>query len=84
MDEDRKFSKLTITPRQGGLQFRVRLQPPESDKRSAIAFDLNPTELMTLMAAFQQLQARYRIPIPSNLRPKGPPTLSVVTDEGEG
>jgi hypothetical protein len=67
MSEDRKI-------------VRFLLQFHESTKQPSVQIELRPDEAMSLLTALQQLQARYQIPIPANLRPQGPPNLTIVTD----
>jgi hypothetical protein len=70
--------KITMSEDRTTVQFLVQFHA--STQQHEVRIDLLPDETMTILAALQQLQARYQIPIPANLRPSGPPSLSVVTD----
>jgi len=59
------------------ILFRLRC-----DARSQpVEFRTTASGAMFLMKCLQELQARHKIPIPQELRPSGPPTLSIVTDD---
>jgi len=81
MDEDREFSSIKISPIEGEERFRFLLSPPVHDKRSSIAFEITSEGAMALLHSLQAMQAKFRIPTPPSLRQKGPPTLTVVTDD---
>jgi len=55
------------------LTFPGRQQPVE--------FEMKTDGAMVLMGALQSLQARHKVSIPRVIRPKGKPTLRVVTDD---
>jgi hypothetical protein len=69
--------KITMSEDRTKVQFLLQFH--ESTTQPDFEIELHPDEAMTLLTALQQLQARYQIPIPTNLRPMGPPSLSVVT-----
>lgn len=48
-----------------------------------VSYELSDAGGMALMLALQKYQARHKIPIPANLRPKGRPTLAVVLNDDE-
>jgi hypothetical protein len=62
-----------------GKLVRLRFRSDESTQQ-LVEMDLRPSDLMAIMIALQQFQERHRIPIPANLRPQGPPALSIVSD----
>ena len=59
-------------------QLEIRLEFSGHAKRTPISFEVSFSDVMYLMEAFRQTQAKYKIPIPPNLRPSGKPRLSVV------
>ena len=63
-----------------GKLVRLRLHFDESTRQPVLELDIPPDDLMALMVALQRFQASHKIPIPPNLRPQGPPLLSVVSD----
>ncbi len=76
---------------------RIKLSLAEEEKRVRVLFqflevartpdiemEMAPGDLMALMVGLQRFQAAHQIPIPANLRPQGPPLLTVVSsDEDE-
>lgn len=72
-------NRIQITPLldEGLLRWAVHLPT----KRAPIVFDLTLDDGMRLKAALQHLQARHRIPNPSDLRPSGKSKLSIVSND---
>lgn len=70
-------TKLEIKPNAEKTEFRFLLSFREQPR--IFEFALDDAGLMYLMHALQHLQARHRIPIPDQIRPRGKPTLRVVT-----
>ena len=69
--------KLTVKPKNAEktefqflLEFRGRDQPVE--------FFVTGDGAMMILHGLKEIQARYRIPIPDSIRPRGRPTLRVV------
>jgi hypothetical protein len=60
-------------------QARLLFQFDENTQQSALEIEMAAGDLMAVMVALQKLQRRHQIPIPAN-RPKGPPSLSIVSD----
>lgn len=81
MTEEREFSNIRISPLEDGARFRFLLSPGAHDRRSPIAFEVTNEGAMALLHTLQGMQAKFRIPTPPTLRPRGPPTLKIVTDE---
>jgi hypothetical protein len=50
-------------------------------KPQSVEIGLSGTDLMCLLYLCQQMQARHGLPTPTSLRPKGPPSLTVVVPE---
>ena len=78
-----QLAEVRISPNEDKTEFRFRLEFRESERTESVEFGLPPETVMGLMMALQALQKRHRLPIPSSLRPQGPPSLSVVDgDDG--
>jgi hypothetical protein len=63
-----------------GKLIRLRFRSDENTQQPVVEMDFPPSDLMAVMVALQQFQARHRIPIPASLRPQGAPPLSIVSD----
>jgi hypothetical protein len=61
---------------------RLLLQFEESTRQPDIEIEMGSADVMALMVALKRFQANHHIPIPPNLRPQGPPLLSIVSDDG--
>jgi hypothetical protein len=61
--------------------FRFRLEFREQVPQRLVEFETSADGAMGIMKALQNLQARHRIPIPANLRPKGRILRIVQPDE---
>jgi hypothetical protein len=75
--------------------FRVTLGAPDEKKQSlairldfgasshdeSIEFRVDYHDFAFLIQELQKHQVQYKIPIPPNLRPQGPPALSIVSDD---
>jgi hypothetical protein len=59
---------------------RFLFQFDEQGEQPSIELVLRAEEAMSLMVALQQLQVKYKIPIPAALRPQGSPTLTIVSN----
>jgi hypothetical protein len=76
------LTHIDIKPNADKSRFRFHLvfdgatQPAEP-----IEFEMAPDGMMTLMVGLQKLQEFHKLPIPEAVRPKGKPSLSIVTDE---
>ena len=71
--------RLARVPGEDRLQIRLEFAAPE--KRAPIVFEVTFDDAMRLLRGLQILQAKYKIPIPPNLRPRGKPVFAVVTDD---
>jgi hypothetical protein len=60
-------------------EFQFHLEFPELPQ--PVEFELEAESAMMLMRALQTLQARYKIPIPSEARLRGRPKLRIVTPD---
>jgi hypothetical protein len=70
-----------IKPNQEKSEFRFRFSflgshPP-------IEIETSGRGAMLMMGGLRQLQARYKIPIPREVRPSGKPTLRVVVPDDD-
>ena len=59
----------------------IRLDVLDNGKTESIEARLQSGLAMGLMSLLQEMQAKHKIPVPSNLRPQGPPNLTVVADD---
>ena len=59
----------------------IHLYHIENGRAESIAVPLSYEMFAYLTKAFQQTQAKHKLPIPSTLRPSRPPALSVVVDD---
>lgn len=64
-------------------RFRLGLEFHESKPLPSVDLEFSASELMYLSHAIQRMQARHKLAIPSSLRPKGKPLLSVVKIDEE-
>ena len=76
-----KTIRLIPVPGKAELQFHLVF--PSYAKREPIVFDATFDDAMRLMHALRYLQAKYRIPIPPNLRPFGKPKIALVRDDDD-
>lgn len=77
-----KVTTIKIIPLKEKTEFLMRLQVLDDAHQSiAIELALSLEALMRLKMGLDTLQARLRLSIPENLRPKGRPHLSIVEDE---
>ena len=74
-------NRLEIKPFNEGTEFRFLLSFPSL--QTPVEFETTARGAMGIMRALQSLQARHKIPIPDELRPSGPPTLTVVSGEDD-
>ena len=73
-----RVSRIHIAPNSDRTEFRIHLHFAEGEEPDEMVLTFRPDELMALMAGLQGMQQRHSIPIPSNLRPHGKPTLTIV------
>jgi hypothetical protein len=64
-------------------RLRILFEFPDPAKRKPISWEVTFDDAMRLLHALQGLQAKYKIPIPPNLRPSGKPNLTLVKMDGE-
>lgn len=79
-----KFSGLTrvsINAVNDKTQVRFRLEFGGNEPPETVEFDLTAPDAMAILKGLQTFQASQKIPIPSSLRSKGKPSLSVVETE---
>jgi hypothetical protein len=76
-------SRIRFIPDAEKAELRIHLEFSDRAKRKPIFFDVTFDDAMRLLHALQGFQAKYKIPIPPNLRPSGKPTLVVVPDNKE-
>jgi hypothetical protein len=67
----------------GEDRFEIHLESSVLAKHKSIFFEVTFSDAMRLLNALRELQAKYKIPIPPNLRSSGKPTLSLVTDDDD-
>jgi hypothetical protein len=72
-------TEFRVTPNAGKTEFRFLLTFPELPQ--PVEFEMPSESVMMLMVGLQQLQVRHKIPIPSQVRPRGKPKLRLVLDE---
>jgi hypothetical protein len=77
------LKSIKFTPTNEKKRSLVRLEFPEEQPPEAIEFALETSQMMYLLTGLQKLQAHHKIPIPESLRPKGPPSLTIVEIEEE-
>lgn len=76
-----KPAKITLNYHPAEKRFRLSFGFRAPMRLPAVVYEFSEDGGMMLMRALQRLQARHKIPIPSSLRPKGRPKLSVVLDD---
>ena len=59
----------------------IRLDLDENGRKDSIEISLSCEQFASLAVYFQEHVARHKIPIPSSLRPRGKPSLSIVADD---
>jgi len=64
-------------------RLRIRFEFPDHAKRKPISWEVTFDEAMRLLHGLKQVQAKYKIPIPPNLRPSGKPNLTLVKLDAE-
>jgi hypothetical protein len=74
-------TQLAIKANAGKTEFRFLLSFPESPRQ--VEFLASAEGAMNLLLGLQELQAKYKIPIPQRVRPTWRPNLRVVTDDDE-
>ena len=75
-------TSMGIYPSEDKKLFRFRLEFREPPQQQPVEFEIDADGAMAIMKALQGLQARYKIPIPASLRPKGDrPNLRIVTPD---
>jgi len=79
------FDPATVRFNRIGAENRlcIRFEFHDPAKRKPISWEVTFDEAMRLLNGLQTIQAKYKIPIPPNLRPSGKPKLVVVTNDGE-
>jgi hypothetical protein len=65
-----------VTPNAGKTEFRFLLTFPELPQ--PVEFEMPCESVMMLMVGLQRLQVRHKIPIPSQVRPRGKPKLRLT------
>lgn len=74
------LKSITISFTSSG-RFRFLLRSHETSNEVSIAFEMNSDGGMVLMKTLQEFQAKHGIPIPASQRPKGKPSLSIVSED---
>jgi hypothetical protein len=78
----KEIRSVTLGPPDQSRKFlTIHLDVLDNDKLESIDARIQVALAMGLMSILQEMQAKHRIPIPSNLRPHGPPNLTVVATD---
>ena len=80
--KNRRITRIKLSAPDAETQsLTIRLDSESNGREDSIAFSISCEGLMVLMKAIQGYQVRHKLPIPHTARPKGTPTLSIVSDE---
>jgi hypothetical protein len=78
----KEIRSVTLSPPDQSQKFlTIRLDVLDDGKLEPIDARIQTGMAMGLMSLLQEMQAKHRIPIPSNFRPQGAPNLTVVADD---
>ncbi len=78
----KEIRSITIGPPDQSQKFlTIRLDVLDGGTTESIDARIQLGLAMGLMSGLQDIQTKYRIPIPSNLRPHGRPSLTVVAED---
>jgi hypothetical protein len=78
----KEIRTIRLSPADQSKKFlTIHLSVLDNGKMESIEALVQSGLAMGLMSLLQEMQAKHKIPIPSNFRPQGPPNLTVVADD---